>query len=1223
MSEIAGMDESPVGKYRPTVTDALVTAPVEMATLVPAPGLIQGESLEKLNITLHQCARDGNPDIMRLLLDQMSQRQLKKKINKRDEDFQSPLHYAARYNHFGIVKLLVERGAVVNIEDEEKATPLHYAARYRRQKVPHVSDSLHDVNLIEGSRRSSKQTLEGDSPGTPKKDTPDGETSGCTSPRENLNSLPSSPSKQIQSIIRYLVKKAADVNHKDEYGLTPLHFAAMKGNEIAASELLGINNIDIEATDKQDMTALHLAATHNQPAVARLLIDMGAQLRCIDEELSTPLHLACMEGSEMIMKMLFEAGEKMDGWVTVSQMVTDQDMDQSTPLHKAVEGGHHAVAKECIERGADVNTCRGGWNTCLHLAAVTGDQDIVKLLLDNNARIDSLNDQQETALHRAAAFDQTDVCEVLLERGALVEKKNKDNFTPLLVAANKGHERTVKCLMRRRADVFAMDKNEKTAIYWAAAEDKLAALKMLLSHPTVILANLIDIGDRYGNTPLHVAAEKGYVRIVKCLLEHKAGKGLKNEDEQTPIHLASKFGRTNVIRELISANKLLVNDEDEDSNTPLHMAAQYGQVKAVKVLILNGANIQARNCSMWTPLDCAAAGGWYETMKVLLKNDCPVDPLDKSKTTPLHLASEKGHEPCVELLLEWNANVGLRDSDGMNCLDLAIDNNNKNVALAIINSQNWVDAMRNETLDPVTNFRDTPMRKLIRKMPEVAEQVFNRCCTPNHRNPENPKYQVIFDYEFLDDMYSCWKEIPDAASEADSVDEGAYNEDYQLKPDSTPYTQDTTTMKTNHPLKIMVTSKRKDLLAHPLVTALLRHKWNSYGRYFYYINLCFYLIFLTFLTMYIVLMVEIAPYKFANNPDIDKYNGTQCERVQQYRAAEGNPLKPMAYAEVCKYFIIIFTVLQILRELFQFFQARLNYLGWENTIEWLTHMTALLLVIDFEGCQRETGLRLAWQWQLGAIAVFWAWIDLVLFIRKVPTFGIYVVMFTDVLRTFTRFFPVFFLFIVAFALSFYTLLANQVPFRGFIPSLIKTSVMMTGDVAYDNIFNDMHASPVIDPSIQTWYEVATTIQFVIFLFVMVILIMNLLVGLAVDDIKGVQEQAVLQRLAMQVELALDVECFVPMFISRKFVVKSQKFKPNRQRNWIQKIFRIDKSLSARRIAEQLYQDTESTEQDKLSTQVENVENRVKHIEYMLKTLIKQSNIQFEAVDEEAEERFSW
>ena len=44
-------------------------------------------------------------------------------------------------------------------------------------------------------------------------------------------------------------------------------------------------------------------------------------------------------------------------------------------------------------------------------------------------------------------------------------------------------------------------------------------------------------------------------------------------------------------------------------------------------------------------------------------------------------------------------------------------------------------------------------------------------------------------------------------------------------------------------------------------------------------------------------------------------------------------------------------------QLLQVYQAKLNYLSWENLIEWITYVTSLLLVIDFEVCQRETGYR--------------------------------------------------------------------------------------------------------------------------------------------------------------------------------------------------------------------------------------------------------------------------
>ena len=41
----------------------------------------------------------------------------------------------------------------------------------------------------------------------------------------------------------------------------------------------------------------------------------------------------------------------------------------------------------------------------------------------------------------------------------------------------------------------------------------------------------------------------------------------------------------------------------------------------------------------------------------------------------------------------------------------------RDVAMAIVNSTKWKEALRNETLDLNTGNRDTPMRKLIRKMP--------------------------------------------------------------------------------------------------------------------------------------------------------------------------------------------------------------------------------------------------------------------------------------------------------------------------------------------------------------------------------------------------------------------------------------------------------------------------------------------------------------------------
>ena len=59
-----------------------------------------------------QCARDGDEESMMALLEHLGDRK-KKMINKWDDytNRMTPLHYAARYNHFRIVELLVQNGA--------------------------------------------------------------------------------------------------------------------------------------------------------------------------------------------------------------------------------------------------------------------------------------------------------------------------------------------------------------------------------------------------------------------------------------------------------------------------------------------------------------------------------------------------------------------------------------------------------------------------------------------------------------------------------------------------------------------------------------------------------------------------------------------------------------------------------------------------------------------------------------------------------------------------------------------------------------------------------------------------------------------------------------------------------------------------------------------------------------------------------------------------------
>ena len=122
--------------------------------------------------------------------------------------------------------------------------------------------------------------------------------------------------------------------------------------------------------------------------------------------------------------------------------------------------------------------------------------------------------------------------------------------------------------------------------------------------------------------------------------------------------------------------------------------------------------------------------------------------------------------------------------------------------------------------------------------------------------------------------------------------------------------------------------------------------------------------------------------------------------------------------------ILLSAIARLALEFLQFMKTLGYYLlDVENYVELLTYVCSIIFVIQFgANCWCPTN----WQWQLGAFGVFLAWINLILFLKRVPLLGIYVLMFNTILYTFMKFVIIAFLFVVAFCISFYMILYKAV-----------------------------------------------------------------------------------------------------------------------------------------------------------------------------------------------------
>lgn len=166
-----------------------------------------------------------------------------------------------------------------------------------------------------------------------------------------------------------------------------------------------------------------------------------------------------------------------------------------------------------------------------------------------------------------------------------------------------------------------------------------------------------------------------------------------------------------------------------------------------------------------------------------------------------------------------------------------------------------------------------------------------------------------------------------------------------------------------------------------------------------------------------------------------------------------------------------------------------------------------------------------WQQAFGSLAILGSWLNLLMFIRQMPKYGLYVLMFTHVLTTFMEFVVVLFIFICAFSFTFIMLLGNKIPFHNIPKSIVTTLVMMIGEMDYGDkllghISEDASGETPEFTNDMFFSSNVIMIVYSAFCILMSIIVMNLMTGLAVDDIDQIRQTSEVKKLSMLITESL-------------------------------------------------------------------------------------------------------
>ncbi|XP_023318979.1 ankyrin-3-like [Trichogramma pretiosum] len=330
----------------------------------------------------------------------------------------------------------------------------------------------------------------------------------------------------------------------------------------------------------------------------------------------------------------------------------------------------------CLSQESDASSV----DPPLHLALKHERKKIVELLLRSGASPNLTNKDGFAPLHALCSRKDSNfesmqlffqICDDV-KQPVQIDARDKLGNTPLHAALEKKHLKVVELLLKRGANANLANEEGSTPLHNICKRygDDIKTLEIFLD----INAELdqlvqLDVQDKKGNTPLHLALGKYNKKVAVLLLKYGANANLTNEDGQTPLHIACSYCWSDLAWTFLKTidyvqQTIEVNAQDKKGWTPLHVALDDGYIVIAELLMKRGADQNMADVDGLTPLhiickryDDDHVAKTFFRMNQKLGQTVQVDARDKLGRTPLQLAVANSLLNVVDVILDGGADL--------------------------------------------------------------------------------------------------------------------------------------------------------------------------------------------------------------------------------------------------------------------------------------------------------------------------------------------------------------------------------------------------------------------------------------------------------------------------------------------------------------------------------------------------------------------------------------